>query len=198
MGLLTLVTVLYLYLPGYLANTAAMIGGKWLPSLTGLPVKPIDGGRLHSDGNRLLGDGKTWNGLVTAVFIAGLVGIFTHMMATGSEPWLDPIAGGSSVQAFTVGATLGLGCMLGDAAGSYVKRRRGLKREGDTSSEAPLLDTLPFAMFTFATGLILFSDLPVGDIELLPWMAATLLVTPIIHRVFNILGYKAGLKDVPY
>jgi CDP-diglyceride synthetase len=53
-------------------------------------------------------------------------------------------------------------------------------------------------MFTFATGLILFSDLPVGDIELLPWMAATLLVTPIIHRVFNILGYKAGLKDVPY
>ena len=30
--------VLWLYLPGYLANTAAMLGGKWIPDLTG--IKP--------------------------------------------------------------------------------------------------------------------------------------------------------------
>ena len=36
--------VLWLYLPGYLANTAAMLGGKWIPDLTGIEPRPIDGG----------------------------------------------------------------------------------------------------------------------------------------------------------
>ena len=48
--------VLWLYLPGYLANTAAMLGGKWIPDLTGIKPRPIDGGRTLSDGYRILGD----------------------------------------------------------------------------------------------------------------------------------------------
>ena len=54
---------LWIYLPGFLVNTFAMMWGKWLPK-TGYGPWPIDGGRLHKDGNRLLGDGKTWNGLI--------------------------------------------------------------------------------------------------------------------------------------
>ena len=87
--------VLWLYLPGYLANTAAMLGGKWIPDLTGIPVKPIDGGKIHSDGNRILGDGKTWNGLIGGTIGGGLLGMLTHSIAGNnsvtSAPFLDPL-----------------------------------------------------------------------------------------------------------
>ena len=65
--------VLWLYLPGYLSNTAAMLGGKWIPDLTGMPVFPIDGGKVLGDGNRALGDGKTWNGLLGGTIGGGML-----------------------------------------------------------------------------------------------------------------------------
>ncbi len=47
--------VLFIMAPAYLANTIAVLtGGKY----------PIDQGKLHTDGNRILGDGKTWSGLI--------------------------------------------------------------------------------------------------------------------------------------
>ena len=47
--------VLWIMMPAYLANTIAVLtGGKY----------PIDQGKMHSDGNRILGDGKTWSGLI--------------------------------------------------------------------------------------------------------------------------------------
>ena len=62
MGILLLALMtLWLYLPGFIANTFAMMWGKWLPK-TGYGPWPIDGGRVMKDGNRILGDGKTWNG----------------------------------------------------------------------------------------------------------------------------------------
>lgn len=212
-GIGGIILVLWLYLPGYLANTGAMLGGKWIPSLTGISIKPIDGGRTMSDGNRILGDGKTWNGLFGAVLVAGLLGIFTHWIGSsrevyGGSVFLDPLAwansgswfwiGGEWGTAFFVGAILGLGCMVGDCLGSFIKRRRGLKREGDVSSSAPLLDTLPFAICTFIFGLILFSDALVGDSVLIIPMIWVLVLTPLIHRATNIFGYKLGLKEVPY
>ena len=63
---------LWLYLPGFLANTFAMMWGKWLPK-TGYGPWPIDGGRTLSDGKRILGDGKTWNGLIGGSLTSGLL-----------------------------------------------------------------------------------------------------------------------------
>ena len=65
-------TVLWIYLPGFLINTFAMLWGKWLPK-TGYGPWPIDGGRVVWDGNRLFGDGKTWNGLIGGSFTSGLL-----------------------------------------------------------------------------------------------------------------------------
>ena len=39
--------------------------------------------------------------------------------------------------------------MTGDLVGSYFKRRKGHKREGNESSQAPILDTLTFAVAIF-------------------------------------------------
>ena len=45
LGILSLsVMTLWLYLPGFLANTFAMMWGKWLPK-TGYGPWPIDGGK---------------------------------------------------------------------------------------------------------------------------------------------------------
>ena len=204
--------VLWLYLPGYLANTAAMFGGKWLPDLLGVEPRPIDGGRRLSDGHRILGDGKTWNGLSGALIGAGLLCMFTHW--AGGTPivengvFLDPLIGSESSDwfwiggewgaAFIVGFLLGLGCMIGDCAGSFIKRRMGKKREGSESSKAPLIDTLPFALCTFAIGLLLFPDTLVGNSELIVPMFAVLILTPVIHRLTNVFGFWVGLKEVPY
>ncbi len=210
--------VLWLYLPGYLSNTTAMLGGKWIPDITGIRVYTIDGGRVLGDGNRILGDGKTWNGLIGGAIGGGLLGILTHSIASGnhvtSAPFLDPLGsyGASSVEvteawfyyggdlgtAFVLGFLLGFGCMVGDSAGSFIKRRLGHKREGDVSSHAPLLDTLPFAVSTFAFGQTMLDPSIVGASELLMGMVILLIITPIIHRAFNMLGYRLGLKSVPY
>ena len=210
--------VLWLYLPGYLANTAAMLGGKWIPDLTGVPVFTIDGGRVMSDGNRILGDGKTWNGLLGGSLGGGILGVIIHSLSdenlTESAPFLNPLDsygtssmdiseawfyfGTETSSAFILGLVLGFGCMFGDSVGSFVKRRLGHKREGSISSSAPMLDTVPFAISTFLFGQFLLSPSIVGSSELLFGMLILLLITPIIHRSFNILGYKLGLKAVPY
>ena len=204
--------VLWLYLPGYLANTAAMLGGKWIPDALGIQPRPIDGGRNLSDGHRILGDGKTWNGLTGALIGGGFLCMFTHWVGAKSVVeggiFLDPLIwasesdwfwiGGEWSAAFIVGVCLGLGCMIGDCTGSFVKRRMGKKREGSESSEAPLLDTLPFAICTFAVGLLLFPDILVGNSDLLGPMVILLFLTPVIHRLTNVFGYWVGLKEVPY
>ena len=204
--------VLWLYLPGYLANTSAMLGGKWIPEMMGIQPRPIDGGRTLSDGYRILGDGKTWNGLVGAIIGAGFLCMFTHSIGgenlSENGIFLDPLIwsdssdwfwiGGEWGTAFVMGAFLGLGCMIGDCTGSFIKRRIGKKREGDESSEAPLLDTLPFAIFTFLTGLVLFPDALVGDSSLIAPMVGLLILTPAIHRLTNMFGFWVGLKEVPY
>ena len=204
--------VLWLYLPGYLANTAAMLGGKWIPDLTGIEPRPIDGGRTLSDGYRVLGDGKTWNGLLGAVVGAGLLCMLTHALGENhlveNGIFLDPLLwagpddwfwiGGEWGAAFIVGAFLGFGRMVGDCTGSFIKRRLGKKREGDESSEAPLLDTVLFAIAIFIAAFVLFDGQVITHPDLIEEIIFLLIVTPIIHRAFNIFGYKVGLKEVPY
>jgi len=210
---LNLLTVLLIFGPAYLANTGAMLFGKWLPEKLGFGNHKIDGGRVHSDGNRLLGDGKSWEGLFGGATLSGLLMVLAHALWKGQgmasdRPFIDPIltadssdwfwVGGEWGAAFVVGFTLGFACMLGDTAGSYVKRRSGMRREGEVSSKAPLLDTLPFAVFIFAAAGILYSGEAMMHADLRTAILGIIVLTPVIHRSFNILGYKLGLKSVPY
>lgn len=215
MGILSLsLMVLWLYLPGFLANTFAMMWGKWLPK-TGYGPWPIDGGRRMKDGNRILGDGKTWNGLIggsltsglLCVLIVSLMGdvptstdiessVFAHPLTGYEGTWFD--VGSVGLSAFILGSFLGFACLIGDSTGSFIKRRRGLKREGDVSSKAPLLDTLPFAIMVFLWGQLFLQNSLLSDTELVLPMVVIVVITPILHRSFNLIGYYIGWKDVPY
>ncbi|MCK5868616.1 MAG: CDP-archaeol synthase, partial [Candidatus Thalassarchaeum sp.] len=75
---LNILSVLMMYGPFYLANTGAMLFGKWIPDRLGFSSVVIDGGRNWKDGFRLLGDGKTWNGLLGGAVFSGLLTMLTH------------------------------------------------------------------------------------------------------------------------
>ena len=210
---LNIITVLMMYGPFYLANTGAMLFGKWIPDRFDFSSVVIDGGRNWKDGYRILGDGKTWNGMFGGAIFSGLLTMLAHYAWNSdyppdARPFVDPTLfsdssdwfwlGGEWGAAFVMGFTLGIACMLGDSAGSFVKRRRGLKREGEESSKAPLLDTVPFAVSIFFFSFLLFDGQVIMHEQLHDEIIALLILTPIILRLFNVIGFRLGLKSVPY
>jgi CDP-2,3-bis-(O-geranylgeranyl)-sn-glycerol synthase len=102
------------------ANVAAWCAGRFLPASW---ARPIDGGLTLADGNRLLGNHKTWAGFFIAVAVCSLVATLMR---------LSP----------AVGAGFGALSMLGDCASSLIKRRLRFR----PGREIPLLDQLPEAL----------------------------------------------------
>ncbi len=211
--LLNIITVLMMYGPFYLANTGAMLFGKWIPEKMGFRSVIIDGGRTLEDGYRVLGDGKSWNGFFGGAIFSGLLTMATHQWwggrsQPGSRPFIDPTSwasaddwfwiGGEWGAAFMMGFVLGIACMTGDTVGSFFKRRKGHKREGSESSQAPILDTLTFAVAIFIAAFVFFEGQIITHPDLMNEILVLLILTPVIHRTTNILGYKLGLKSVPY
>ena len=181
---LVLVTI-WLMLPAYLANTIASIVG-------GGP--PIDDGRNWADGRRILGDGKTWNGLIGGTVGGLLVG---HLQMTAGADFFSDcycyVSWGSSP--YLIFFLLAFGALAGDMAASFIKRRQGQER----GSKSPLLD-----MYDFIFGALILTWL-FGEGWLNHWLFSdwvpliTLIIaTPILHRSVNILGYKLGVKQVPW
>ena len=84
---------------------------------------PIDGGMTLTDGRRLLGDHKTWRGLLIALLACALAATLL----------------GYSV---TLGIAFAALALIGDAASSLVKRRLRL----EPGAEFPGLDQIPEAL----------------------------------------------------
>ena len=169
--------VLLIMSPAYLANTIAVLtGGKY----------PIDQGKLHSDGNRILGDGKTWSGLIGGTIGGMIVGygliVFIHEYIWES---LD----------LSILFLLSFGALFGDMTASFYKRRQNLQR-GD---KFPLLDMYDFLFMSLLLCLIferkwLLSWILDGWVPLF----TILILTPFLHRGVNIIGYKIGVKNEPW
>jgi len=86
-----------------------------------------------------------------------------------------------------IGLLLGFGAVLGDMIGSFIKRRMGKNR----GTNLFLLDSLDFVIIS-----LLFLNF---FFELTTWNVIILLIsTPILHRVFNIAGYKLKFKKEPW
>ena len=156
-------------LPAFFANAVpAMISRL---NLFGLR-RPIDGGRTAPDGNRWLGDGKTWQGVISATVSGTAVGYALGFFQMGSA---------------MVGGIMGFGAIFGDAVGSLIKRRMGLKR----GANAGVFERVDFLVFSLAFSLP-FIDWGLKHIILL------FVTVPVIHRVANIIGYKLKMKTVPW
>jgi CDP-2,3-bis-(O-geranylgeranyl)-sn-glycerol synthase len=177
-----LVSALWIMLPAYVPNPAAVVFG-------GGP--PIDGGVIWRDGRRLLGEGKTVRGFVLGVLAGVAVG--------GAELWVQTLAGWTFSWFFlplhtavTV-CTLALGALLGDLAKSFIKRRIG-KGQGDPW---PVADQYDLVAGAFLLTALLAPGWLLRNISL-PVLAWIIVLTPFLHRVTNIAGHRLGVKRVPW
>ncbi len=186
---------LWLMLPAYIANMGATIVG-------GGP--PIDGGREWSDGRRILGDGKTWRGLLLAPAVAV---VFTWILrALGT---VDPLSGwglsgfGPGPWWVVLSYSLGFGALAGDATVSFVKRRRGFERGEKWLGP----DQLDFVLGAWTVALLVSLVLHVGGLTASNWflgaftgpiLLTLLVLTPGLHLVVNYIGWRIGVKEVPW
>lgn len=165
-----LLAVIYV-LPAYIANGTPVV----VLRIAG-PGHPLDMGIVMRDGRRLLGDGKTIEGLASGLS-AGLAAAFlSHVFLPGVYRGLLECG------------LIPVGAMAGDILGSFLKRRLGVERGGS----APVLDQLGFLLMALLLAWIPYG--PPGWADP-PTIILLLLVTALLHVSTNALAYLAGLKE---
>ncbi len=169
------------FVPAMIANSLAVLFG-------GGP--PIDAGTKWK-GKRILGDGKTWQGLFGGGFSAGLIGLAIQLLS--SNYYIYP----SLPRGIVVISTLSFGALIGDIGASFVKRRKGIER----GTSSPILDRYDFIIGAFFFVIIVDPNwFYMMHIEGNSWMGTLIIIigVPFLHRAVNILGYKLGLKEEPW
>ncbi len=182
MILIACVTTLYFILPAYFSNGAGLVFGGGMP---------VDFGKSDSTGNRWIGDGVTWRGLIGGTVIGIITGAVQgyfgpQILAEFGDYIITPIIT-NIPQGILIGFLLGFGALLGDAIGSFLKRRLGIGR----GKPAPILDQLDFLI----VALIL-----VSFVVKLNWLFViiAIVLTLAIHLIANSAAYLLGMKDVWY
>jgi CDP-2,3-bis-(O-geranylgeranyl)-sn-glycerol synthase len=171
-------------LPAWIANALPVLGGGG---------RPIDGGMVFRDGNRLLGNGKTIRGFVVGIIFGTLVGVIQYLAAPVLRPLLQQFVAVTPDMDYIlfmqipVAFLLSLGALTGDIVGSFVKRRVGV-RSGDPS---PVLDQIGFIIMALLFASPFLLPEPV-------YVVVLILVTLAIHWISNALGYLLGLKKNPW
>jgi CDP-2,3-bis-(O-geranylgeranyl)-sn-glycerol synthase len=181
--------VLWLLLPAYIANAFATLPRGRGPSM--------DFGRVWArDGRPILGPSKTWSGFLFAGFAAMPFALLEAWLILLAPPNLAlvPVLAPTVAAAIPLAALLTFGAMSGDALGSFVKRRMGRP----SGTRTLLLDQLPFVLVPIAIGLVVYPALFVEVFA--SWQAVLwlLVYTLGLHAAFNWVGYRLGLKKVPW
>lgn len=176
-----------------------LFGANMLAVVTGRGGHPIDGGRFWIDGERVLGDGKTWEGFLLAPIVAtalteGLAFFFFHFPGTIAldSAWQDAL-----VPSWLLGLSLGYGALIGDVVKSFCKRR-GRNPRG---AAWPFWDQFDAVIGGFFISW-LFCQLIGSDWftrNLVPgrWHAVVIWLPLywLLHRFFSVLAHRRGLKS---
>jgi len=176
---------LWLVLPAYIANASAVLVGGGAP---------IDFGKTWKDGTRILGDGKTWRGLITGAFIGMTSGfglsVAAKYIATSEFAFLNINDFMGFPFMIPIVFSLCFGALMGDITESFFKRRIG-KVRGE--------DWVPFDQIDFILGALLCSFLMAGFLHVAGFTAGNwfidsfsvwhilvlLVITPFFHLFAN-------------
>ena len=147
-----------------------------------LPVlaAPMDFGRSLA-GKRIFGDNKTWRG-----FLSGLLASLVIIKIQSS---FYPFPTGFTFINYEfpaivwLGLAMGAGAILGDAAGSFLKRRLGIPPGGNL----PIIDQIDWIVGAMLASSLFYSWSPQI------WTVA-ILMFGLLHPPVNILGYWLRLK----
>jgi len=159
--------ILYL-LPFYIANSSAMLFGSG---------KALDLGIKLRDGERLFGKGKTILGTVAGIFFGTLSAVVVNYF----------IAVPFTQNYVLLGFLVSLGAVIGDIAGSFVKRRNKIP----SGHPMPFLDQLDFLVGGMLFGASIY-------IPSLTGIIFAIIFTIVLHRLTNWIAFKLKLKKVPW
>lgn len=176
--IMTFLAAFWIMVPAYLPNSAAAaVGGG----------TPVDFGKCAKDKKRYLGDGKTWRGLIGGIFAGILIGLLQiHLQGYFGWDFLPE-------HTIVTVTALAVGALLGDMAKSYFKRRAGK----DRGEKWPIADMYDLVIGSLLLLLIAAPAWVFANISI--WiLIAILILTPLLHRGANIIGYLIGVKDVPW
>jgi CDP-2,3-bis-(O-geranylgeranyl)-sn-glycerol synthase len=165
-------------LPAYLPNPIAALAGGGTP---------IDLGRNLSDGKRIFGDGKTYRGLIIGI-LAGIGIGLAQIRVSGFYGWEN-----LPEQTYLSITLLATGALLGDLCKSFIKRRLGKER----GAKWPIADMYDLVAGALLLVLIFDPAWLFANMTLLI-LVLILIITPILHRVVNIIGYHFRVKEVPW
>jgi len=100
-------------------------------------------------------------------------------------------------RAYIVAILIPLGALLGDLLGSFIKRRRGLGR----GEKIVFLDIYDLLLGVFILLIIFqfnwFYSTFIDGIRIFA-LLFILILTPLLHRFTNIIGFKLGKKKEPW
>ncbi len=194
MALEAIPQALWFFLPAFVANPSAVLWGGGTP---------MDFGRTLRDGERMLGDGKTWRGLFGGTLNGAILGLLLFLpfgLLAPHSTWSFGVPqtdfASAAATALLASAVLAFGALLGDVVGAFLKRRMHKPR----GAKAPGLDQYDFVVGALLASLLVAGwSVPrffSGD----GWygLLAIILITPALHRGVNILGYRMGKKHEPW
>lgn len=176
---------IWFFLPAGAANVTPIL-------VTAIPVlkrfdAPIDCGLMFR-GKRVLGNHKTWRGLISGI-LAATVAFWLQQLLVGHVGWVADLSSAADYLALPtliVGPLFGLGALGGDAVESFFKRQRGV---------APGRGWFPFDQTDYIIGGAL---LTAPFIQLGFWQYVMLVITwLVVHVVASYIGYLSGLKERP-
>jgi hypothetical protein len=159
----------------------------WLSAL----AVPIDAGRTFRE-RRLLGENKTWRGVIAVGFGTAL-GFLLRAEWSGAsrlatEPaWLHQ----PSASTFAFGLFVGVSAMLFELPNSFVKRqldiRPGAQGRRTTGAIFYIIDQIDMLV---GICLALAFAVPIS-LEFILWSAAFLFVA---HQIITVIGYALGMR----
>ncbi len=129
---------------------------------------PVDGGQVFFDGNRILGEAKTWRGMFAAIVVTCPLAVFV------GYSWMT-------------GLLIASGAMAGDLFSSFIKRRLAMP----ASAEAPVLDQVPESLVPC---LLIMHTIRIDTIEIIVLVSLFFA----IERVLSKLLFQLGLRQRPY
>jgi CDP-2,3-bis-(O-geranylgeranyl)-sn-glycerol synthase len=173
---------MYLLLPGLVANMAPVFFKK-----VNFLNYPLDFNKKWR-GKPLLGNHKTFRGFFFGILLAILIVLLQKFLFTNIVFFKNISLINYSEENFVlIGFILGFGALFGDAVKSFFKRRTSIK---------PGSSWIPWDQLDFIIGELVFLCL-----IFIPPLAPTLiilLVVPLLHILFNHLGFYLGLSKTKF
>ncbi len=160
---------MYLMVPAYFANMMPVFVKK-----VNFLNKPI-----HKE---LLGDHKTWRGLVFGV-IAGIILAYIQFVLQEYEFFFN-LGFIDYTNWFSIGFLLGAGALIGDIIKSFFKRKVGIKPGGKF---------IPWDQLDYSIGSLLFVSLMFAPT--LQIVVTVLILNFVLHIITNHIGYYLKLND---